>query len=401
MKETPEALKKKLERLASEPSLDEIALSDSKWGISADGFESVLAERAKLSGLFTLPGYPRPRDYTKLFPSVREKLPYFSEDPDGESQIEAYQALAARTLIVRRNYEVDNNLVADHFGRFLRGIDIEVAGVASVTSSESVDDYLIIEFKNNECATIALSLNQETITVTSDGSPAQITLSIERPKEYVAPNITSESSDEIVPDSPKKITLRTTADSDLSIASLVEPVGKFSRLQMLREIGTRKFMGIAFIEFTDSSPDIIDKLNKIEGVQSAEFSCQAVARQYYTAEFENLKKMAKADGATTRTELTCIVLGNLFLPRDLYDEDNYRFVVDDVRQEAERFGKVSSMKIPRPISGDERGLGKAYLEFETIKEASDAINALAGRFYNDRTVLCSFFSADDYHKNLF
>ncbi|KAM9891651.1 hypothetical protein OXX79_010575, partial [Metschnikowia pulcherrima] len=67
---TKEELIKKYERrligLLHVPIIDKFPIIGSQWGIKPKGFEKVTAQRAKLSGLFPLPGSPRPVDVTKL-----------------------------------------------------------------------------------------------------------------------------------------------------------------------------------------------------------------------------------------------------------------------------------------------------------------------------------------------
>lgn len=398
--ELPEKLRSRLESLASVPSLDEIAIENSRWGVRVEGFEDVLAVRAKLSGLFPLPGYPRPRDYTKLFPSVRAKLPYYPEDPDGDTHIEPFQSLAARTLIVDINFSFDPQLVSEYIANTLRGLDTEVTGLDSVKSSLKHNDIFIIEFKNHDCATIALALTSQRVTIVDDGEPVLVALSINRPKEYIVQDVQT-SEEDYVADSPRKITLRSEEDSETKLRTTLESVGAVKLLFMLREIGTKRFTGIAFVEFKDSPNDILDKLRETESIDSAWLSCETSSLQNRTAEFENLKLMAKANGATEREELKCIVLANMFLPRELYDESNYNFILDDIRQEAEQFGDLVSVKIPKPDTGEEPGVGKAYIEFGSQQAATKAMEGLAGRFYNDRTVLCSYYSWEDYNRDLF
>lgn len=383
------------------PSLDQVPLENSKWGVRGEGFEQVLAVRAKLSGLFPLPGYPRPRDYTKLYPSVRSKLPYFPEDPDGQSQIEPYQALAARTLLIDINFSIDVQVVADHLAAFLRSLDLELTGLDVVKSTATNRDILIVEFKNNECATIALAFHGQPVHIEHDGSVTELVLSISRPAEYVVQDLGPSPDFDKVIDSPRKIALGTALDSETELKSALESIHPVNLLAMLRETGTKKFKGIAFVEFIETPEEILEKVRSLDVINWANFSCKGSAVQVTNAEFENFKRLAKADGVDARSPLKCIVLANMFLPRELYDETNYKFILDDVRQEAEQLGGFVSLKIPRPDTGNEPGVGKAYLEFESAEAASSAMDSLAGRFYNDRTVLCSFFSLEDYDRNLF
>ena len=48
--------------------------------------------------------------------------------------------------------------------------------------------------------------------------------------------------------------------------------------------------------------------------------------------------------------------------------------MEDTREECERFGKVLSIKIPRPEGGktDIPGLGKIFVEYSSVDEAKEA-----------------------------
>lgn len=67
--------------------------------------------------------------------------------------------------------------------------------------------------------------------------------------------------------------------------------------------------------------------------------------------------------------------------------------MDDVRDECSKYGQVLELKIPRPTSGKQAaGVGKIYVKFDSVKSATDALKALAGRKFSDRTVVTTYFS---------
>lgn len=67
---------------------------------------------------------------------------------------------------------------------------------------------------------------------------------------------------------------------------------------------------------------------------------------------------------------------------------------EDVHAECEKFGKIISLKIPRPVGGSRQsaGVGKIYIKFDTPESATKALQALAGRKFSDRTVVTTYFS---------
>jgi splicing factor U2AF 65 kDa subunit len=66
---------------------------------------------------------------------------------------------------------------------------------------------------------------------------------------------------------------------------------------------------------------------------------------------------------------------------------------DDIQEECEKFGKILSLKIPRPVGGSRQsaGVGKIFIKYETPDAAAKALRALAGRKFSDRTVVSTYF----------
>ena len=60
-------------------------------------------------------------------------------------------------------------------------------------------------------------------------------------------------------------------------------------------------------------------------------------------------------------------------------DEEYEEIKEDVREECEKYGKVESIKIPRPVKGktDIPGLGKIFLEYSTLEEAKNARKVLS------------------------
>ena len=68
-------------------------------------------------------------------------------------------------------------------------------------------------------------------------------------------------------------------------------------------------------------------------------------------------------------------------------------ILEDVREECEKYGKILDMKIPRPSGGSRQsaGVGKIYIKYGTAESAKKALQALAGRKFADRTVVTTYF----------
>lgn len=68
-------------------------------------------------------------------------------------------------------------------------------------------------------------------------------------------------------------------------------------------------------------------------------------------------------------------------------------ILEDVREECEKYGSIVDIKIPRPTGGSRQsnGVGKIYVKYDQPEQAQKALQALAGRKFADRTVVVTFF----------
>lgn len=101
---------------------------------------------------------------------------------------------------------------------------------------------------------------------------------------------------------------------------------------------------------------------------------------------------------------------NMVTPEELMDNDDYEGMLflafswsvdtkeveicDDVRDECSKYGQILDVKIPRPSGGSRQsaGVGKIFVKFDSIESTTNALKALAGRKFSDRTVVTTYFS---------
>lgn len=95
-------------------------------------------------------------------------------------------------------------------------------------------------------------------------------------------------------------------------------------------------------------------------------------------------------------------LMNMVTKEELEDEEEYEDILEDVKEECSKYGIVKSIEIPRPIKGVEvPGVGKIFVEFNSIIDCRKAQQALTGRKFANRVVVTSFFDPDKYHRREF
>lgn len=100
------------------------------------------------------------------------------------------------------------------------------------------------------------------------------------------------------------------------------------------------------------------------------------------------------------TEVLCLL--NMVTPDELRDEEEYEDILEDIKEECNKYGVVRSVEIPRPIEGVEvPGCGKVFVEFNSVVDCQKAQQALTGRKFSDRVVVTSYFDPDKYHRREF
>ena len=123
---------------------------------------------------------------------------------------------------------------------------------------------------------------------------------------------------------------------------------------------------------------------------------------------------AKADAEAGRV----LCLMNMITPEELMDTeesegklhcsltpmfayaDSVTEILDDVKEECAKYGKVLDTKMPRPTGGRQgAGIGKIYVKYEEPASAQKALAALAGRKFADRTVVVTFFGEEYFDIN--
>ena len=91
---------------------------------------------------------------------------------------------------------------------------------------------------------------------------------------------------------------------------------------------------------------------------------------------------------------------NMTTAEELMKDGEYEGVLEDVEEEALKYGKVLDIKIPRPVGGREvNGVGKVFIKFADSASAQKALRALAGRNFSNRTVVATFFGEEYFDIN--
>uniref|UniRef100_A0A8C6WW01 U2AF homology motif (UHM) kinase 1 n=1 Tax=Neogobius melanostomus TaxID=47308 RepID=A0A8C6WW01_9GOBI len=85
---------------------------------------------------------------------------------------------------------------------------------------------------------------------------------------------------------------------------------------------------------------------------------------------------------------------NLIDDSHLHNEDQYEDVLDDMREECEKYGSVVSLLIPK----ENPGKGQVFVEYACSSDSKEAQRRLTGRTFDGRFVVATFYPLSAYRK---
>ncbi|XP_017461513.1 PREDICTED: splicing factor U2AF 50 kDa subunit-like, partial [Rhagoletis zephyria] len=195
------------------------------------------------------------------------------------------------------------------------------------------------------------------------------------------------------------------------VKELLLSFGQLRAFNLVKDAATGLSKGYAFCEYVDLSitDQAIAGLNGMQlgdkklivqrasvGAKNAQTNSAAAAP--VTIQVPGLSSLVVNSGPPT--EVLCLL--NMVTPDELRDEEEYEDILEDIKEECNKYGVVRSVEIPRPIEGvDVPGCGKVFVEFNSVMDCQKAQQALTGRKFSDRVVVTSYFDPDKYHRREF
>ncbi|XP_026749973.1 splicing factor U2AF 50 kDa subunit [Galleria mellonella] len=244
-------------------------------------------------------------------------------------------------------------------------------------------------------------------------------LKIRRPHDYQpmpgtenpAINVPAGVISTVVPDSPHKIFIGGLPNylNEDQVKELLMSFGQLRAFNLVKDSSTGLSKGYAFAEYVDIS--MTDQaIAGLNGMQLGDKKL-IVQRASIGAKNSTLAMTGAAPvqlqvagltlaGAGPATEVLCLL--NMVTPDELRDEEEYEDILEDIKEECNKYGCVRSIEIPRPIEGVEvPGCGKVFVEFNSIADCQKAQQTLTGRKFSNRVVVTSYFDPDKYHRREF
>ncbi|KAL2424905.1 Splicing factor U2AF 59 kDa subunit [Exophiala dermatitidis] len=386
-----------------------------QWDIKPPGYENVTAEQAKMSGMFPLPGAPRQQ---QMDPSRLQAFMNLPSSSSNNTALKPSNSRQARRLFVHNlPASVSEEALVQFFNLQLNGLNVTKAVDPCAQANIAEDrSFALVEFKNASDATLALALDGITMPehhsemngngdANGNGTAAPKGLEIRRPKDYIVPSADEatyaegEISPE-VPDTANKLAVTNLPPflTDDQVIELLKAFGEVKAFVLVREPDSQESRGIAFCEYADpaSTAVAIEGLNGMDlAGNSIKVTRASIGYQQAAGLDMGVNAMSMFAGTTSdaHDEGRVLQLLNMVTPEDLMDNEDYEEICEDVMEECSKYGKILSMKIPRPSGGSRQsaGVGKIFLKYEDAESAKKALQALAGRKFADRTVVTTYF----------
>ncbi|CDJ60345.1 U2 snRNP auxiliary factor or splicing facotr, putative [Eimeria maxima] len=289
--------------------------------------------------------------------------------------------------------------------------------------------YCFIDLRSHEWVVLCLKLDGITFNNNS--------LRIMRPKEYVQPPGGDPAKTVHIPElernpRPQENEVRATApprsaDCKLYIQNLpqemgedqvrdlLEQFGKLRVLNLIKNRQTGKHRGYGFFEYED--PDVTDQaIESLNGfvcgaavlsVQRSNFMPDLLPIKQHTTEVTSLPSstsyavlsdpvvaiQVRAGRAIGEKPSRVVQLLNTIYPEDVMTDASHEAAVKDIRSEAEKYGPLEEVVIPRPNAdlSYKPGVGKVFLVYADLTSARRAQYMLNGRRFDQTRVVCAAF----------
>lgn len=440
------------------------------WDVAPPGYEGVTPTQAKNTGMFGIPGQSRtlgmPLTSMSGAGGAAGAAAPGSAGGDGHQLPPIHLAAGLRpggllaapgasqtNRQARRLYvgnlgnECDEKTICAFFNARMAemGFATDVGDPAMNAQVNMDKGYAFVEFR---------SVNEATRAMSFDGIVFRgQSLKIRRPKDYVGPDM-QPSHLQVhvpgvistnVPDSMNKIFvggLPTYLDEE-QIVELLKAFGELRSFNLVRDATTGTSKGFAFCEYVDptltdvacqglNDMDVGDRKLVVQRASVGQGGSGPLPPGQHhhhggrsgagTSGPDSVLLVNTSSGAGEPTR--AMTLLNMVTPQELLNDEEYTDIVEDVREECQKFGRVVDVRIPRPharskgsaaaswkqqradaaavaeggsaVADEREGVGRVYVRYEAVEECKKAIEAIAGRQFAGRVVIAAFVSEENF-----
>jgi len=372
---------------------------DSGWDIAPPGFEHIDAmeyKKLRAAGQIPLAGNPLPGAITGI--------------PHGSQMTRQ----ARRLYVGNIPFGITEDIMMDFFNAKMHEAKLAtMPGNPVIAVQIDLDkNFAFLEFRSVEETTQAMAFDGIILHGQS--------LKIRRPKDYQPiPGMSGEGGSStvhvpgvvstVVPDSPHKIFIGGLPNylNEDQVKELLSSFGELRAFNLVKDSATGLSKGYAFCEYVDIGMTDV-AITGLNGMQLGDK--KLIVQRASVGAKQNINnpdvmnaipvqlqipglQLTGASGPAT----TILCLMNMVTEDELKDDEEYEEIIDDIRGECSKYGRVRSLEIPRPIEGIRMpGVGKVYVEFTATDESLAAQQALTGRKFANRVVVTQFYDPERY-----
>ncbi|CCH59956.1 hypothetical protein TBLA_0C01410 [Henningerozyma blattae CBS 6284] len=391
-------------------------MKPTKWDITPPGFEKVPAERAKLSGLFPKPGEPRKLNHDLLNKILKENGMVGNRRIqilfDNSTNQNAYYSKFNNKLIISNlisnNQDELINLIRDLISPYETNSDSSLPSTEfNIFPQYNSNDnlfYLVITFSTAAAATITLATQsyfKSTYNYLSSSvwnRPAGYVQQLDPLDKLCGPNVIAIQD-----------LSATTAGTEDDIRSYLKLFGIEANLIKSIYLNNNKtFTGCSLVEIpTNNNNSVTNVLSasikeNLSNLSWFELNKNTFDESRYQKvsdfNFQNLPKLVVDNTSTSSSNV--LLLMNCVDPLDLKSDSFVEEIQATLKYSLEN---VSEIKIKKPdidyrlnFDNISEGIGNIYIKFNSAEDATNAMNKISGKKFNDRTILCAYINERDF-----
>lgn len=241
--------------------------------------------------------------------------------------------------------------------------------------------------------------------LTGQALPAGAVLDLEQEKvnrELFVGNTTPEMTEQMLTDflgnAMEQVGLNITAGNPITACRVS---GKFAFIELRTPQEAANALNLNNIPFMGTQLRI-GRPSKWNGPPDNHGNWEDILAKYMSGELQlgagspgaTAAAVAPATSAATRV----VQLQNMLTKEDLVNEDEYKEILEDTREECAQFGQLVTVSIPK---AGEPGETCVYLEYASTQDAANAISKLHGRTFDGRKVEATYFDETKFAKKEF
>ncbi|ORY33015.1 hypothetical protein BCR39DRAFT_520733 [Naematelia encephala] len=400
--------------------LEDRHVENSLWDVRPQVFAGIGALEAKMTGMFTYgPGRVAPPAHL----GIPSGLIAGSFPPSGVGANTSRQT--KRLYIGGITESMTDESLKDFFNNLMREHKLAAEGEGDPVVQAQINpekSFAFLEFRTSDEATAAVQF---------DGTKYEDQeIRVRRPKDFMGIDPVLAMSGGMTSDSPNKLFIGgipTYLEED-QVSELLKSFGELRSFNLVKEsLAGGPSKGFAFCEYLDpANTDLaIQGLHNFQlgdrylVVQRAEVgrNTGAVSAIPGTAGFlasaiPNILN-STAEAPTSRVMLML----NMVTPDELYDDQDYQDILEDINEECSKYGEIEGVRIPRPTPKSKKwepadsaaitaeknrradevaGVGRVYVCYKDVESADKAMKAIGGRQFGGRTILVASVPEEEF-----